>query len=80
MYELSNFDLVLDVVSQTIVSGGNRTYDPHANSLVHYPLDYKATQTVGFLYIYYPLTKLIGVTVNRAVSYITVLYRLMVCV
>ena len=32
------------VASQTRVSGGNRTHNPHANSLVHYPLDYQGTQ------------------------------------
>ena len=41
IYELSNFDLELGVKSQTRVSGGNRTHDPHANSLAHYPLDYQ---------------------------------------
>ena len=39
-----NFDLVLGVVSQTKVSDGNRTHDTHANSLVHYPLDYQGTR------------------------------------
>ena len=33
IYELSNFVHVLGVMSQTRVSGGNRTHDPHANSL-----------------------------------------------
>ena len=33
MYEHSNFDHVLRVMSQTRVSGGNRTHNPHANSL-----------------------------------------------
>ena len=36
IYELSNFDHVLGVVSQTRVSGGNRIHDPYANSLAHY--------------------------------------------
>ena len=44
IYELSNFDHLLGVVSQTRVSGGIRTHNPHANSLVHYPLDYQGTQ------------------------------------
>ena len=38
-YELSNFDHVLGVVSQTIISAGNRAHDSHANSLAHYLLD-----------------------------------------
>ena len=33
IFELSNFNHMLGVVSQTRVSGGNRTHDPHANSL-----------------------------------------------
>ena len=41
--ELSNFDHMLGVVSQTRVSGENRTHDPHANSLANYPLDYQGT-------------------------------------
>ena len=35
---MSNFDHVLGVVSQTRASGGNRTHDPHVNSLAYYPL------------------------------------------
>ena len=31
-------------MSQTKVSGGNQTHDPHTNSLAHYPLDSQATQ------------------------------------
>ena len=45
IYELSNFDHVLGVVSQTRVSVGNRTQDPHANSLAHYPRDYHGTHS-----------------------------------
>ena len=37
---MSNFEYLLDVVSQTRVSGGNRTHDPHTNN----PLDYQGTQ------------------------------------
>ena len=44
IYELNNLDHMLGVVSQTRVSGGNRTHDPYANSLAHYPLDYQGTQ------------------------------------
>ena len=44
IYELSNFDHVFGVVSQTKVSGGNRNHEPHANSLAYYPLDYQGTQ------------------------------------
>ena len=43
IYELSNFDHLLGVESQTRVSGRNQTHDPHANSLAHYPLDYQGT-------------------------------------
>ena len=39
IYELSNFDHLLGVVSQTRVSSGNRTHDSHTNSLSHYQLD-----------------------------------------
>ena len=42
-YELSNFDHVLGIVSQTRFSGANRNHDPHADSLAHYPLDYQGT-------------------------------------
>ena len=35
IYELSNFDHVLGVVSQTRVSSGNRTHDPNANGLAY---------------------------------------------
>ena len=44
IYQLSNFHNVLGVVSQTRVSGGNRTNDSHANSRVHYSLDYQGTR------------------------------------
>ena len=43
-YELSNFDHVFGEVLQTRVFGGNRTPDPHPNSLAQYPLDYQGTQ------------------------------------
>ena len=43
IYELSNFDHVLGVVSQTRVFGGNRIHDPHANRQAHDPLDYQGT-------------------------------------
>ena len=43
MCELSNFDHMLGVVSQTSVFGGNRTHYPYANSVAHYPLDYQWT-------------------------------------
>ena len=33
--ELSNFEHMLGIVLQTGVFGGNRTDDPHANSLAH---------------------------------------------
>ena len=36
IYELSNFDNVLSIVSQTKVSGGNGNDGPHPNSLAHY--------------------------------------------
>ena len=44
IYELNNFDYVLGVVSQTRVSVGNRTHDPHTNCLAQYPLYYQGTQ------------------------------------
>ena len=44
IYELNKFYHLLGVVSQTRVSGGNRTHDPYTNSLAHYPLDYQGTQ------------------------------------
>ena len=53
MYELSNFDHVLDVVPQTRVSDGNRTHDLHANCLAHYPLDYKGTIVRDIILRYY---------------------------
>ena len=43
IFYINNFDHELGAVSQTRVSGGNRTHDPHANSLAHYPLDYPGT-------------------------------------
>ena len=43
IYQLCNFDRVLDTVSQIRVSDGNRTHDPHANNLALYPLDYQGT-------------------------------------
>ena len=43
LYEMSNFDHVIGVVSQTRVSRGNRTHDFRAISLAHYPLDYQCT-------------------------------------
>ena len=44
IYELNNFDHMLGVVSAARVSSGNRSHDPHSNSLAHYPLGYQATQ------------------------------------
>ena len=46
---MSSFDHVLGVVSQTRVSGVNRTHDPEANSLAHYQLDYQGTQLRGIV-------------------------------
>ena len=43
IYELSNLDHVLVVVSEIRVSGGNRTHVHHANNQAHYPLDYQGT-------------------------------------
>ena len=34
---------MLGVGSQNRVSEWNRTHDPHANSLAHFPLDYQGT-------------------------------------
>ena len=38
---MSKIDHVLGVVSQTIVSGGNRTHDCQGNILAYYALDYQ---------------------------------------
>ena len=43
IYEMSNFNHVFGVASQTRVSGGNRTHDPRANCIAYYPLDYQGT-------------------------------------
>ena len=43
IYELSNLDHVLSVVSQTRLSGKNRIHIPPANSPAHYPLGYQGT-------------------------------------
>ena len=43
IYELTNFDHVLSVKSQTRLSGGDQIHNPHANSLVHYPIDCQGT-------------------------------------
>ena len=43
---------VLSVVSQTRVSGGNRTHDPYANSLAYYLLDYQGTHSNELLFIF----------------------------
>ena len=45
IYELSSFDHMLGVVSQTTVSGWNRTHNPYANRLAHYPLSYQIIPT-----------------------------------
>ena len=37
IYELSNLDYLLGIVSQTRDSGGNRTYDPHTISPITIP-------------------------------------------
>ena len=50
IYELSNFDHLLGVVSQTRGSG-NRTHDLHTNSLAHYPRDYQGPQ-FGIVFLY----------------------------
>ena len=50
IYDLSNLDHVFGVVSQTRASEGNRTHDPHANSLAHYLLDYQGALTLKLKY------------------------------
>ena len=50
-YELSNFDHLLGVLTQTRVTGGNRIHAAYANSRTHYPLDYQGTQK-KFVYIF----------------------------
>ena len=52
IYEQSNFDHLLGVVSQTRVSGGNRTHDPHTNSVAHYLLDYQGTLFIALFQFY----------------------------
>ena len=52
VHERSNFDHVIGIVLQIRVSGGNRTHDPYANSLAHYPLDYQDTQCVLHTYLH----------------------------
>ena len=44
---------MLSVVPQTTVSRANRTHDPYANSLAHYPLDYQGTLFFLTLNLYY---------------------------
>ena len=53
VYELSNLDHLLGVVSQTKVSGGNRIHYHHANSLAHYPIDYQGTLSLIFVQSFY---------------------------
>ena len=52
IYELSNFDYLPGVVSQTRVSGGNRNHEPHTNILAHYLLDYRGTQCALICVLY----------------------------
>ena len=52
IHELSNFDHVLSVVSQTRASGGKRSNDPHPNSLADYPLHYHCTQGLSLFLIH----------------------------
>ena len=40
---------MLNVLSQTRVSGGNQTHYPHTNNLAHYTLDYHGTQVIQLL-------------------------------
>ena len=49
IYELSNFDHMFGVVSQTRDSGGNRIHDHHANSLTHYLLYYQGTPIIIYI-------------------------------
>ena len=43
IYVMSNSDRVLGVMLQIRAFGGNRTHNPYANSLAHYPLDCQGT-------------------------------------
>ena len=47
IYELSNFDQVHGLVSQTRDSGGNRIHDSHGNSLAHYSLEFSFKENVA---------------------------------
>ena len=44
IYELSNFDHVLGVVSENRTSDRNRTHDPQANNLAHDLPHYQSTR------------------------------------
>ena len=46
IYNQSNWDLMLGVVSQIRASVGDRTQDLHANWLALYPLDYQGIQII----------------------------------
>ena len=52
IYELSNCDHVVGIVSQNRVSDGSRTQDFHTNSLALYPIDYsKGHPEISFCFV-----------------------------
>ena len=70
IYELSNFDHVLCVVSQTRISGGNRTHHPHANGLARYPLDYPGTHHQSFHHVSFSRKKGVKTPKNSVVGHL----------
>ena len=56
IYELSNFDSELGVVSQARISIINIAHYPYANSLVKYPLECQGTQIIFLIVINYTWT------------------------
>ena len=74
--ELRNLDHVLGVVSQTTVSGGNQTHDPHSNSLAHYPLDYQGTQIFFQISFFW---KCLDCVLNRGLTYNDPIHCLLNC-
>ena len=46
IYKLSKFNHVFGVVSQTRVSGGNRTHNPNDKNLTHYSPDCQGTHKI----------------------------------
>ena len=69
IYELSNLDHVLGVPSQTKVSGGNRTHDPDANNLTHYPLEYQVILVTYKVICYWEIDfEIINILLERSLD------------